>query len=138
VAPAGRRRFYGAIRQRKPPAERRRHKTGTREQRREFIMIPPISGSPQTFTSGNESSAAAPAETSSGSDFLSELHSAVDQVNQLQSDASTKVSSMLSGDGQDIHSTMIAVQKADLAFELMVEMRNKIVSAYQEISRIPF
>ena len=33
---------------------------------------------------------------------------------------------------------MIAVQKADLAFELMVEMRNKIVSAYQEISRIPF
>jgi flagellar hook-basal body complex protein FliE len=45
---------------------------------------------------------------------------------------------MLSGDGQDIHSTMIAVQKADLAFELMVEMRNKIVSAYQEISRIPF
>ena len=45
---------------------------------------------------------------------------------------------MLSGDGQDIHSTMIAVQKADLAFEMMVEMRNKIVSAYQEISRIPF
>jgi flagellar hook-basal body complex protein FliE len=45
---------------------------------------------------------------------------------------------MLSGNGQDIHSTMIAVQKADLAFELMVEMRNKIVSAYQEISRIPF
>jgi flagellar hook-basal body complex protein FliE len=69
---------------------------------------------------------------------LNELRGAVDQVNQLQSDASTKVSSMLSGNGQDIHSTMIAVQKADLAFELMVEMRNKIVSAYQEISRIPF
>jgi flagellar hook-basal body complex protein FliE len=45
---------------------------------------------------------------------------------------------MLSGNGQDVHSAMIAVQKADLAFELMVEMRNKIVSAYQEISRIPF
>src|SRR5580692_2200315 len=100
-------------------------------------MIPPISGTPAAVTGGNESFAA-PAETSSGSDFLSELHNAVDQVNQLQSDASTKVSSMLSGDGQDIHSTMIAVQKADLAFEMMVEMRNKIVSAYQEISRIPF
>jgi flagellar hook-basal body complex protein FliE len=100
-------------------------------------MIPPISGSPQTVAGGNESFAA-PAETSTGSDFLSELHGAVDQVNQLQSEASSRVSSMLSGDGQDIHSTMIAVQKADLAFELMVEMRNKIVSAYQEISRIPF
>jgi len=100
-------------------------------------MIPPISGSPPNITGGNESFAA-PAETGSGSDFLSELRGAVSQVNQLQSEASTKVSSMLSGDGQDIHSTMIAVQKADLAFELMVEMRNKIVSAYQEISRIPF
>jgi flagellar hook-basal body complex protein FliE len=100
-------------------------------------MIPPISGAPQAIPGGNESFAA-PAESQSGSDFLNELRGAVDQVNQLQSDAGTKVSSMLSGNGQDIHSTMIAVQKADLAFELMVEMRNKIVSAYQEISRIPF
>ena len=100
-------------------------------------MIQPISGPPQAISTGNETFAA-PAETSAGSDFLNELRGAVDQVNQLQSEASTKVSSMLSGNGQDIHSTMIAVQKADLAFELMVEMRNKIVSAYQEISRIPF
>jgi flagellar hook-basal body complex protein FliE len=100
-------------------------------------MIQPISGPPQVISSANETSAASTG-TSTGSDFLSELRGAVDQVNQLQSDAGTKVSSMLSGNGQDIHSTMIAVQKADLAFELMVEMRNKIVSAYQEISRIPF
>jgi flagellar hook-basal body complex protein FliE len=69
---------------------------------------------------------------------LTALHGAVDQVNQLQSEASVKVSGMLTGNGEDVHSAMIAVQKADLAFELMVEMRNKIVSAYQEISRIPF
>jgi len=102
-------------------------------------MIQPVSGAAQAISGGNEPSAAsAGAGAGTGSDFLSELRGAVDQVNQLQSEASTKVSSMLSGDGQDIHSTMIAVQKADLAFELMVEMRNKIVSAYQEISRIPF
>jgi len=100
-------------------------------------MIPPISGPPLDISSGNETSAPSTG-TGAGSDFLNELRGAVDQVSQLQSDASTKVSSMLSGNGQDIHSTMIAVQKADLAFELMVEMRNKIVSAYQEISRIPF
>ena len=102
-------------------------------------MIQPISGAAQAISGGNETSAAsAGAGAGTGSDFLSDLRGAVDQVNQLQSEASTKVSSMLSGDGQDIHSTMIAVQKADLDFELMVEMRNKIVSAYQEISRIPF
>jgi flagellar hook-basal body complex protein FliE len=102
-------------------------------------MIPPVSGLPQSISAGNETSAAStqtPAE--GGSDFLSALHGAVDQVNQLQSEAGMKVSTMLSGNGQDVHSAMIAVQKAELAFELMVEMRNKIVSAYQEISRIPF
>jgi flagellar hook-basal body complex protein FliE len=100
-------------------------------------MIQPISGLPQSIPSGNEASAASN-QAAEGSDFLTALHGAVDQVNQLQSEAGMKVSTMLSGDGQDIHSAMIAVQKADLAFELMVEMRNKIVSAYQEISRLPF
>lgn len=100
-------------------------------------MIQPIAGAAQTISAGNEASAAA-SQSDGGSDFLSALRGAVDQVNQLQSDAGMKVSTMLTGNGQDVHSAMIAVQKADLAFELMVEMRNKIVSAYQEISRIPF
>ena len=100
-------------------------------------MINPISGAAQTISGGNGPSAA-PADANGSSDFLSTLRGAVDQVSQLQSEANMKVSTMLSGNGQDVHSAMIAVQKADLAFELMVEMRNKIVSAYQEISRIPF
>jgi flagellar hook-basal body complex protein FliE len=100
-------------------------------------MIQPIPGIPAAIAGGNAPSTASNQE-GGGSDFLSTLRSAVDQVSQLQSEANTKVGSMLSGDGQDVHSAMIAVQKADLAFELMVEMRNKIVSAYQEISRIPF
>ena len=103
-------------------------------------MIQPIPGLPQAIPGVNETAGATAASTQAGggSDFLTALHGAVDQVNQLQSEASMKVSTMLSGNGQDVHSAMIAVQKAELAFELMVEMRNKIVSAYQEISRIPF
>jgi flagellar hook-basal body complex protein FliE len=100
-------------------------------------MIQPIPGLPQAISGGTPSPANSN-QPDAGSDFMNTLHSAVEQVNQLQSDASMKVSTMLSGNGQDVHSAMIAVQKADLAFELMVEMRNKIVSAYQEISRIPF
>ena len=56
----------------------------------------------------------------------------------LQSQADTQVASMLNGNGQDVHSAMIAVEKANLTFELMVQVRNKIVSAYQEVSKIPF
>jgi len=39
-------------------------------------------------------------------------------------------------EGQDIHNTMIAVEKADLSFQLMMQIRNKIISAYEEIMRI--
>jgi flagellar hook-basal body complex protein FliE len=73
-----------------------------------------------------------------GSGFLDTLRTAVDQVGQLQSQADTQVASMLSGNGQDVHSAMIAVEKANLTFELMLQVRNKIISAYQEVSRIPF
>jgi flagellar hook-basal body complex protein FliE len=100
-------------------------------------MIQPISGAQQAIAGANEASANSN-QLGAGPDFLTALRNAADQVGQLQSEASMKVSTMLSGNGQDVHSAMIAVQKADLAFELMVEMRNKIVSAYQEISRIPF
>lgn len=73
-----------------------------------------------------------------GSEFLETLRSAVGQVSDLQAQADTQVAGMLNGDGQDIHSAMIAVEKANLAFELMVQVRNKIVSAYQEVSRMSF
>ena len=73
-----------------------------------------------------------------GLEFLDTLRDAVNQVKDLQSQADTQVASMLNGDGQDVHSAMIAVEKANLAFELMVQVRNKIVSAYQEVSRMQF
>lgn len=100
-------------------------------------MVNPIQGLPQpdaTLTSG---SAKQQNEGSNGG-FLDALHSAVGQVSQVQSEADAQVASMLNGNGQDVHSAMIAVEKANLTFELMVQVRNKIISAYQEVSRIPF
>jgi flagellar hook-basal body complex protein FliE len=70
--------------------------------------------------------------------FLDTLKGAMGQVQQLQGDASKQVADLISGKGQDIHSAMIAVEKADLSFQMMMQVRNKIVSAYQEISRMPF
>ncbi len=72
------------------------------------------------------------------SDFMSTLNNAMDQVGQLQSEADGKVAQLLSGNGQDVHSAMIAVEKASLAFAMMVQVRNKIVQAYQQVSGMQF
>ena len=78
------------------------------------------------------------AGTSAQSDFMKTLNNAMDQVGQLQSEADGKVAQLLSGNGQDVHSAMIAVEKASLAFAMMVQVRNKIVQAYQQVSGLQF
>ncbi len=72
------------------------------------------------------------------SEFMQTVRHAIDQVQELQGEAEQQVTQMLHGNGQDVHSAMIAVQKADLSFQLMMQVRNKIVAAYQEIARMPF
>jgi flagellar hook-basal body complex protein FliE len=72
------------------------------------------------------------------SDFFETLQGAMDQVEQLHQDAQGKVAGMLDGSGEDVHSAMIAVEKAGLAFEMMVQVRNKIVQAYQTVSQMNF
>jgi flagellar hook-basal body complex protein FliE len=79
-----------------------------------------------------------PQVSSGESDFMGTLRNAMDQVGQLQSEADGKVTQLLNGNGQDVHSAMIAVEKANLAFEMMVQVRNKIVQAYQQVSAMPF
>ena len=78
----------------------------------------------------------APARNASG--FLQALGGALEQVDQFQATADKAVTALLQGKGEDLHSAMVAVEKADLAFQLMMQVRNKIVAAYQEISRMQF
>ena len=73
-----------------------------------------------------------------GGGFADTLRGAMDEMGQLSSQAETKVAGVLEGNGTDVHSALIAVEKADLSFQLMMQVRNKIVSAYQEISRMQF
>jgi flagellar hook-basal body complex protein FliE len=84
-----------------------------------------------------ESAAAGfPAAESGG--FADTLRGALEEMGQLSTQAETKVAGVLEGSGGDVHSALIAVEKADLSFQLMMQVRNKIVSAYQEISRMQF
>jgi flagellar hook-basal body complex protein FliE len=85
-----------------------------------------------------ESSAASTLPEAEGGGFAATLRDAMDEMGELGSQAQDKVSSVLEGTGGDVHSALIAVEKADLSFQLMMQVRNKIVSAYQEISRMQF
>jgi flagellar hook-basal body complex protein FliE len=70
--------------------------------------------------------------------FSKTLHGALGEVDKMQVDAQDKVTNLLNGTGQDVHSAMIAVQQASLSFDLMMQVRNKVVNAYTEISRLQF
>ena len=71
-----------------------------------------------------------------GSAFSEVLGNAIEQVNNLQAQAGEQVQKVMTGDVTDIHTAMIAVQKADVSFQMMMQVRNKLVSAYQEIMKL--
>jgi flagellar hook-basal body complex protein FliE len=73
-----------------------------------------------------------------GGGFSGVLTNALQQVNQLSGGAEQQISSLLQGGKADMSTVMIAVEKADIAFQLMMQVRNKIVSAYQDIEKMQF
>ena len=70
--------------------------------------------------------------------FSGVLSNVLQQVNQLSGGAEQQIGSLLKGGNTDMSSVMIAVEKADVAFQLMMQVRNKIVSAYQDIEKMQF
>ena len=71
-----------------------------------------------------------------GKSFSETLSESVNQVNNMQIQADKAIEDLVSGKSQSIHETMIAVNKADLAFRMTMQVRNKIVEAYQEVMRM--
>jgi flagellar hook-basal body complex protein FliE len=77
-------------------------------------------------------------EDGGGLNFGDVLQNAVQGVNSLSDSADMQVSNLLQGGGGDMTSVMIAVEKADASFQLMMQVRNKIVNAYQDIEKMQF
>ena len=71
-----------------------------------------------------------------GEGFAAAMREAVEKVNVLQHESGAEIERLILNESQDLHKTVLAVQRAELAFELMMEVRNKVVQAYQEIMRI--
>ena len=53
-----------------------------------------------------------------------------------RANANESVQKFLSGEGDDLHSTILATQRADLEFQMFLQVRNKVVSAYQEVMKM--
>jgi len=76
-------------------------------------------------------------ETSNNrTDFISYLNNALQEVDDLQKEAADSAKKLVLGGEDYLHNTMIAYEKANLALQLTIEVRNKIVEAYQEIMRM--
>ena len=74
---------------------------------------------------------------SAGETFASIVGDALKDINSSQANADNAVKGLLSGNGEDIHQVVLAMEQARLSMFMLVEMRNKVVEAYQEISRMP-
>lgn len=72
----------------------------------------------------------------SGGDFKNVLHSAIQEVEASRTNANHAIQSYLSGENQELHSTILATQTAELQFDMFMQVRNKVVGAYQEIMKM--
>ena len=75
-------------------------------------------------------------EASPNADFGSMLKDKLNELNQTQLDADKAAETYATGGDIQLHDVMIATEKADLQFGLALQIRNKLLSAYQEISRM--
>jgi len=90
--------------------------------------LPPIASS-SPAVSGTGGSAA-------GNPFSSIFNDAVQQVEFFQKNADASINRFLSGEGEEIHKVALATQQADLSFQLFLQIRNKVVSAYQQVMQM--
>lgn len=70
-----------------------------------------------------------------GANFANELKSAINDVNKMQIDSEKAMSDIATGQVKDLHQAAIAIDKAELSMKLMLEVRNKALNAYKEITR---
>jgi len=91
------------------------------------------------ITTGGATPAKALGVAEGGSDvFGGTFHAAAQEIGKLETDAENAVVGLLNGQGVEVHDAMIATQRSDLAFQLALQVRNKAVSAYQQMMQMQF
>jgi flagellar hook-basal body complex protein FliE len=91
-------------------------------------------GSKMDFS--NEFPELSSSETSDTKSFGSFLADSISKVNGLQQDADIAMQRLASGKSQNLHETLLAVERADIAFKQMNQVRMKVIDAYREIMKM--
>ena len=73
----------------------------------------------------------------SGDGFGSAIKDAVESIDETQKSAENEISKAVTGESPDLHKTIIALQTTDLKFQLGLQVRNKLIGAFDEIMRMP-
>ena len=84
----------------------------------------------------NERGVVTPGRQAESQGFVELLKGAVDNVNQLGNESMHLQDAVARGENMNIHQAVIAGEKAGLSFQLMMQVRNKLLDAYQEVSRM--
>lgn len=75
-------------------------------------------------------------EGSAGTTFSDLLKQAMQEVSAAESTAQQEARNLMTGEATDMHTAILAVQKADVSFQMMMAVRSKLISAYQEVMRM--
>ena len=78
----------------------------------------------------------AQSKTAAGEDFAALIKEQLQTVSRMQSEADEKVQQLLTGQTQNLTEVFTAARKAEVAFSLLMEIRNKLVDAYQEVKNM--
>ena len=101
------------------------------------MEIKDITNFPSVAGLGGPEASKPTAESEKGAgSFASVLKKSLTEVNEMQQKADASITALATGDKASLHDTMIAMEQADVSFRLMMQVRNKIVEAYQEVMRI--
>lgn len=94
----------------------------------------------QNFTKAEKAakSQTLPKTEKAAPEFSDVLSSSLEKVNDLQQQRSSMITSFASGETQNVHELMISMQKAGLAMNMTSAVRNKVIEAYKELSRMQF
>lgn len=91
----------------------------------------------QTTQLSGGNTGAARISAGGGDEFGSAIKDAVESIDETQKSAENEISKAVTGESPDLHKTIIALQTADLKFQLGLQVRNKLIGAFDEIMRMP-
>ena len=99
-------------------------------------MILPISEAASTLLPEEAKSASAGSSSSAGLPFQSMFEDAVNNVKQTDANVNSEVYKLATGQADNLHDVVIASQKASLSVDLLVQLRDKVLEAYNEVMRM--